>query len=165
MFSFYVLHRYIFIIPNFRHCQAPSEYLEEMTKEFMNKFVKEKFEQKHVHWAPETFEIHASKRANKPSIKLENGDEENCICNRQKCLVICRICGSYMSSARIRKICSIHPSIDLAEDISQCRFRLVTRTDSDFTVLKSYLPPPSVLNSDLLTSFLISDLVRLHQKI
>ena len=132
-----------------------------MTKEFM----KEKFEQKHVHWAPETFEIHASKRANKPSIKLENGDEENCICNRQKCWVICRICGSYMSSARIRKICSIHPSIDLAEDISQCRFRLVTRTDSDFTVLKSYLPPPSVLNSDLLTSFLISDLVRLHQKI
>ena len=119
----------------------------------MNKFVKEKFEQKHVHWAPETFEIHASKRANKPSIKLENGDEENCICNRQKCLVICRICGSYMSSARIRKICSIHPSIDLAEDISQCRFRLVTLTDSDFAVSKFYLPPPctqiiSVLNSD-----------------
>ena len=110
--------------------------------------MKEKFEQKHVHWAPETFEIHASKRANKPSIKLENGDEENCICNRQKCWVICRICGSYMSSARIRKICSIHPSIDLAEDISQCRFRLVTLTDSDFAVSKSYLPPPSVLNSD-----------------
>ena len=77
-----------------------------MTKEFMNKFVKEKFEQKHVHWAPETFEIHASKRANKPLIKLENGDEENCICNRQKCLVICRICGSYVSSTRIQKICS-----------------------------------------------------------
>ena len=115
-----------------------------MTKEFM----KEKFEQKHVHWAPETFEIHASKRANKPSIKLENGDEENCVCKRQKCWVICRICGSYMSSARIRKNCSIHPSIDLAEDISQCRFRLVTLTDSDFAVSKSYLPPPSVLNSD-----------------
>ena len=27
-----------------------------MTKEFIDKFVKEKLEQKHVHWAPETFE-------------------------------------------------------------------------------------------------------------
>ena len=99
-----------------------------MTKEFMDEFVKEKLEQKHVHWAPETFEIHASKRTNnnKPAIKLENGDEEkNCICNRQKCFVICRICGSYMASTRIRKICSSHPSLDLAEDIDQCRYRLV----------------------------------------
>ena len=73
-------------------------------------------------------EIQGSKRTNKPTIKLENGVEEDCICNRQKCFVICRICGSYVASARIRKICSSHPSVELDfdTDIVQCRYRFVT---------------------------------------
>ena len=74
-------------------------------------------------------EIVESKRTNnKPSVKLENGKQDDCICNRQKCFVICRICGSYEASKRVRKICSIHPSMYLEfldEEIAQCRYRLV----------------------------------------
>ena len=61
-------------------------------------------------------EILESKRTNsdnKPTIKLENGDEKDCICNRQNFSVICQICGSYMASTRIRKICSVHPAMYL----------------------------------------------------
>ena len=75
-------------------------------------------------------EIVESKRTNnnKPCVKLENGEQDDCICNRQKCFVICRICGSYEASKRVRKICSIHPSMYLEfldEEIAQCRYRLV----------------------------------------
>ena len=83
-------------------------------------------------------EIVASKRTNnnKPCVKLENGEQDDCICNRQKCFVICRICGSYEASTRVRRICSIHPSMYLEfldEEIVQCRYRLVMCSDFWFT--------------------------------
>ena len=83
-------------------------------------------------------EIVASKRTNnnKPCVKLENGEQDDCICNRQKCFVICRICGSYEASTRVRKTCSIHPSMYLEfldEEIAQCNYRLVMCSDFWFT--------------------------------
>ena len=92
-------------------------------------------------------EIVESKRTNnnKPCVKLENGEQDDCICNRQKCFVICRICGSYEASKRVRKICSIHPSMYLEfldEEIAQCRYRLVILCVQTFDLPKN--PSPNI---------------------